>query len=160
MTRPIYSGEFTVTLDPKRRFLLPRRLFGRTDHAKEFRIAGSAGEVFVGASLLRHEHRRLYLFDVPYLMGVQISSPEVSEYAWSQLSDVNTDAQGRILLPDRLAGEMGFSEGSQMTIAGARDYATIWKPDDYRSFAEIIMKRAREEQGLWHETAWEYSISF
>lgn len=138
---PVLIGEYELTLDDKKRLLVPAEI--RRAIPPEF------GEAFY---CVRGVNRAPWLYAERYyeerVMQVESDmTPDEDALAYNQLvfgmaSKLSWDKAGRILLPDRLVRQAEL--GRDVTLVGVKDHLELWGRDAWESRRDELENRALE----------------
>ena len=144
MAKPILSGDFDHTLDPKGRVTLPAR----------YREYFSHGVVVV---LLPDREPCLCVFhpdewaeyDAKHLEHLDsFTNPEHSwtlRDTYEKLDEVEPDRQGRILIPAGRIKDLNLS--GKVKIVGVRTHLEIWDPETHAKAKEAQAEAKRQRRG-------------
>lgn len=128
-------GEFTHTLDEKKRLSLPAKF--RTALGKSVVITrGLDGCLFVYS---QSEWRTF----VEKLRELSVGSSDTrafSRYMLSGAVETELDASGRILIPDYLKEFAGFAE--KVIVAGVGNRAELWAYDTWKTYSDAVVGKA------------------
>ena len=69
----------------------------------------------------------------------------MQRHLFSGASEVEYDAQGRVLLPAVLREYAGLKEGEQAVIIGASNRVEIWSPEEWAKTSEEITPEKVEQ---------------
>ena len=125
-------GTYELTIDAKNRLSIPfnirRKLDGRRD-----------GHAFYVLPGLRHGTLALFpeeyferLRPVPPAESLSESTHQWRQFEYSQCGLLDSDSQGRVLIPDRLIKRVGL--GKEVTLIGVQDHLELWSRKDFEEF--------------------------
>jgi MraZ protein len=66
------------------------------------------------------------------------------QFEYSQSALLDPDAQGRILLPERLLKRAGLDK--EVVLIAVRDHLELWRRDDFEQFEESMWPRYPEQR--------------
>ncbi len=129
-------GEYQHSIDPKGRVIIPAKF--REDLGECFYVTkGLDGCLFVLSPL---EWRRLQ----EKVMAMPISKARsLQRFFFSGAAEVETDKQGRILVPQHLREHAGLTK--DVTVIGASSRAEIWDSARWAAFNEDLTEEAIAE---------------
>ena len=124
------GGTFQHNVDAKNRFFVPAKM------------RDELGSAFIVAKSFRDHCLKVYSQEGwnAYLEPIRQQNRNLSERAMRFLNEsmtqVEPDAQGRIVLPQALVDFAGIKKSA--LIIGCGDYAEIWNEETYRKQAESV----------------------
>jgi MraZ protein len=134
----LLAGTYELTIDNKNRLSIP------------FAIRRSINDDVDGQSFWMLPGRRpgtLSMYPERYFKRVREHQPDddllsdqayaYREFEYSQSVLLEPDAQGRVLIPDRLLKRVGFTK--DVVLTGVRDHLELWRLEDFDKF----------ETGMW-----------
>lgn len=130
-----FVGAYELTIDAKNRLSIPHVIRSRINYDED----GRSFYVVPG-----RQPGTLALFPDRYFEQTRRNLPPADElsdegYAWrqfeySQSALLDPDAQGRILIPERLLRRAGI--GREVTLIGAHDRLELWSREAFAAFEE------------------------
>lgn len=128
------SGHYFHTIDAKSRLTIPAGLRASIDRRKE-------GYGFVAISKF---DKVLYLYTprryeeiAPEFDASSQTNPDVRNYqrvTYGLAVDLEMDRMGRVLIPEHLVKECGFSKN--VVVVGVRDHIEVWPDERWEAFVE------------------------
>lgn len=117
----MFRGSYTHTVDAKGRVAIPARFRAQLD-------AGAVVLQWVDgcAAIYTHDGFEELANRVAALPLAESNARMVSRFLFSSAFDVETDAQGRVVLPQTIREWAGL--GTEAFVVGARDHIEIWNP--------------------------------
>ena len=125
----LLTGTHPRTLDDKKRMVLPKRVREQLAEVKQLFATPGADQT-------------LWLYDRPGLEALAANldqTPATDSEArvfrrlfFAQMEEVEVDAQGRILIPDRLVQFAGLEH--EVVLLGVRDHLEIWNAAKWQEY--------------------------
>ncbi len=142
MRHPILFGEYDLTIDDKNRLLIPSEIRKQIDPARD-------GEGFF---LTIGTNRRLWLYTSAYYEALVLQEPgemipgtdrlEFDLLNFALASKVETDKQGRLLVPDKLLKRS--ATGKDVYLIGVRNHLELWNRDEWDTQREELVRRREQ----------------
>ena len=136
------TGRYFHTIDAKSRLTIPARLREGIDRREE-------GYGFVAVNrfdnVLYLYTPRAYEEIAPEFDASSQTNPDVRNYqrvTYGLSEDLEMDRMGRVLIPEHLAKECGFSK--KVVVVGVRNHIEVWPRDRWETFIEE--QKARREE--------------
>jgi MraZ protein len=131
-----FSGDPRQRIDGKGRMQIPAAMRDVLDLATNGRTAQGTSKGVLNYGLHLDGHLRLYSMHtwaeaVELVMSMDPGSEEreLAEMAYlTQNTEVESDREGRIVLPQRLREKLALDEG-EVLLLGRGTFVEIWKPD-------------------------------
>ena len=130
-------GEFEHNIDAKGRIIMPAKL--REELGESFYITKGLGGCLWVFSQKKWDEILSKFSDMPL-----VESRDISRYFFSGATDVQPDAQGRILIPPKLRAHAKLEKA--VTFAGLNNRVEIWNTAEWNRINEAADERAIEEQ--------------
>lgn len=130
MARNMFLGEYEHTIDGKGRLAIPARFRAQMDGGAI--ISKGMGTCLSIYTLKRWEQRSDEL--VAGIAGDELRDFERRIYP--SASEVELDAQGRIVIPARLRQYANLE--NEVTVAGVRDHFEIWDRSIWQTYQERL----------------------
>jgi MraZ protein len=135
-------GEHEVTIDDKKRLLVPSEIRKRLEPA----VDGSAFFIVIGENLLPWLYPEK-VYEAMVADAEQELSPDEDQLAFDQMhfalaSRLEWDKQGRILLPDKILKRTGI--GKDCVLNGARNHFELWNRADWEARREMLLNNRKE----------------
>jgi MraZ protein len=128
-------GEFTHTLDDKKRLSLPAKF--RSSLGKSIVITrGLDGCLFVYST----SEWKSFTEKLKELSMGSSDSRAFTRYMLSGAVETDVDASGRILIPDYLKDFAGFSD--KIIVAGVGNRAELWAESTWKQYSELVVGKA------------------
>ncbi|MDP9172771.1 MAG: hypothetical protein M3O30_02755 [Planctomycetota bacterium] len=138
MRTPFFFGEFDLSVDPKNRISVPSEI-------RRIIVPETDGEAF----FVTLRNRVAWMYPERYyeqLVSSQIVpdiTPNEDLLAYAQLkfalaSRIEWDAQGRIVLPEKLLKRAGLSR--EVTLIGMQDHLELWNRGDWEDRREKLIE--------------------
>ena len=126
----MFLGEYEHTIDSKGRMAVPARFRSQMDRGAV--ISKGMGACLSVYSVARWEERTSELVN-------GMSGDELRDFErriFPSASEVELDAQGRIVIPSRLRAYASLQ--SEVTVAGVRDHFEIWDRATWQAYQERL----------------------
>jgi MraZ protein len=146
----LFSGTYEHTIDAKNRVAIPspvREELERGENGKVLYVA--PGLLPKTVAIWPHQYFQAMSDQLAHGPIPDIDQLNFEGVFFSLSHRVESDSQGRILVPDVLMREIGNSR--QVVISGMRDHLAIWDRDDFNKFQEenraqfaLLQQRMRE----------------
>jgi MraZ protein len=138
----ILFGEYELTIDDKKRLLIPAEVRKAIDPERD----GKAFFLVIG------KNRRIWLYPEKNYQNIVTQSapsilPDDDALAFDQMhfamaSRAEWDKPGRIVLPERLIRRTNTA--TAVTVIGVKDHLEIWNRDDWQERLETFLARHGE----------------
>ena len=137
-------GTFELTVDAKNRVSIPFNIRRKLDPGRD----GHSFYVLPG-----QRPGTLALYPESYFERMRPALPAESvseetqqwrQFEYSQCALLDSDSQGRILIPERLLKRTGV--GREVTLTGAQDHLVLWNRQDFAEFEDGQWKRFPESR--------------
>jgi MraZ protein len=140
----MFRGGYTHTVDAKGRVAIPARFRAQLDEgAVVTKWVDGCAAIFTRDGFEKLAAR------VASLPLADVSARSFSRFIFSSAFDVETDAQGRVVLPPAIREWAGL--GSEAFVVGAHDHVEIWNParwDDVQKGVGSADQLAAQMSGL------------
>ncbi len=126
----MFLGEYEHTIDAKGRMAVPAKFRTQMDH-------GAVISKGMGTCLSIYTMERWEQKSDELVAGK--TSDELRDFErriYPSASEVELDAQGRIIIPAKLRSYAGL--GAEVTIAGVRDHFEIWDRTAWQTYQERL----------------------
>ena len=149
---PNLTGRFYHAIDAKSRLTIPARLRDAINPREE-------GYGFVATSkfdkVLYLYTPRTYETVAPRFEASSQVNPDVRNYQrviYGLSEDLEMDRMGRVLIPEHLVAECGFSK--EVVVVGVNDHIEVWPRNKWDAFVEEQTARREElaKRALAHQT--------
>ena len=128
----LLTGEYQHVVDEKGRVLISNKLRGQID-AEEH---GSSFYLVLGANGILCLYPEKYFERISSALGPSVIAPDEAvtfeRLSFALASKVELDAQGRLLLNDRLRQRAGLKD--HITLVGVRDHIELWNDQDWEQY--------------------------
>jgi len=134
---PFFCGEFELVLDPKNRLMVPsdirRRSNPQADGLGLFVTLRDKVVIFYPEKF----YEELVNSQIPSTLTPSKELLQYTQYKFALASWVEWDAQGRIVLPDRIRKRAGLER--DVTLIGARDHMELWDRAEWNKYREMLI---------------------
>jgi MraZ protein len=141
---PILIGEYELTLDEKKRLLVPaevRRAIPPEYGESFYLVMGVNRVLWLWPSRAYEE----LVMQVPSDMIPGEDALAFDQYVFGMAAKLDWDKQGRILVPERMLKRAGFEKDvKEVTLVGARDHIEVWGRSQWEARREELEKRGPE----------------
>jgi MraZ protein len=130
MAQTMFLGEYDHTIDVKGRLAIPARFRSQMDRGAV--LSKGMGTCLSVYTLARWEQKSNELV-------AGMSSDELRDFErriYPSASEVELDAQGRIVIPAKLRAYAGLE--SEATVAGVRDHFEIWDRATWQAYQDRL----------------------
>jgi MraZ protein len=135
-----FSGDPRQRIDGKGRMQIPAAMRDVLDLATNGRSAQGTSKGMINYGLHLDGHLRLFSMktwadrrDMILDMDPGTEDRELAELTYlTQSVEVESDREGRIVLPQRLREKLNLDEG-EVLLMGSGDFVEIWPPDHYEA---------------------------
>jgi MraZ protein len=139
----LLTGQYQHVIDGKGRVLVSNRLRSQIDVDKH----GSNFYLVLGANGILCLYPERY-FEQIILAGAPESAPSDEAVVFERMSSaltskVELDAQGRLLLTDRLRKRAGLKD--HVTLVGVRDHIELWNNEDWQQYVTDNMPQYQKQ---------------
>jgi len=128
----LLTGEFEHVLDSKGRVLISNKLRQQIDSE----VHGSNFYLVLGANGILCLYPEKYFEQLALASSADNTAPDESvafeRISFALASKVELDAQGRLLLNEKLRKRAGLKE--RITLVGIRDHIELWNCDDWEDY--------------------------
>ncbi len=132
MAKLLLTGEYQHVIDGKNRVLISNKLRNRID-AEEH---GSNFYIIFGANGILCLYPEKYFEQIVLSVAPETAAPDEAvafeRISFALASKVELDAQGRLLLNEKLRKRAGLKE--QITLVGVRDHIELWNNEDWEQY--------------------------
>ncbi|MCJ7776942.1 MAG: hypothetical protein MUP16_01330 [Sedimentisphaerales bacterium] len=132
MAKLLLTGEYQHVIDGKNRVLISNKLRNRID-AEEH---GSNFYIIFGANGILCLYPEKYFEQIVLSVAPGTAAPDEAvafeRISFALASKVELDAQGRLLLNEKLRKRAGLKE--QITLVGVRDHIELWNNEDWEQY--------------------------
>jgi MraZ protein len=138
---PFLYGDFDLTLDlEKNRLIIPSEIRNQI-------VPETDGDAFVvtarGRALLffpEKYYKRLANVQIPPEMTPTADLRDFAELKFALARKVEWDAQGRMVLPEKLLTRTGL--GKEVTLTGMRDHMELWDRSEWKAREDRLYREA------------------
>ncbi|HOO16352.1 MAG TPA: hypothetical protein PLU99_04510 [Phycisphaerae bacterium] len=140
-------GTYELVIDAKNRLSVPFNIRRKLDEHSFYALPGGRPRTLA----LYPESYFEKLRPVPPVESLSDTTQAWRQFEYSQCALLETDNQGRILLPDRLLKRAGIEK--EVTLIGVQDHLELWNRRDFEEFENsqwehLAENRARALQEL------------
>jgi MraZ protein len=139
----LLTGEFQHVLDSKSRVLISNKLRSQID-AEEH---GNNFYVVLGANGILCLYPEKYFERIALAVAPQTTAPDevvaFERLSFALASRVELDAQGRLLLNERLRKRAGLKD--HVTLVGVRDHIELWNSKDWEQYLTDHMAQYQKQ---------------
>jgi MraZ protein len=132
MAKLLLTGEYQHVIDGKNRVLISNKLRNQVD-AEEH---GSNFYIVFGANGILCLYPEKYFEQIVLSVAPETAAPDEAvafeRISFALASKVELDAQGRLLLNEKLRKRAGLKE--QITLVGVRDHIELWNNEDWEQY--------------------------
>ena len=133
----LLTGEYQHVLDDKGRVLVSKKLRGQIDADKH----GSNFYLVFGTNGILCLYPEKYFEQIALAVAPGSAAPDEAvvfeRMGFALSSKVELDAQGRLLINERLRKRAGLSD--QITLIGVRDHIELWNTDSWDKYVQDNM---------------------
>lgn len=128
----LLTGEYQHVIDAKSRVLISNKLRSQIDADEH----GSNFYLVLGANGILCLYPEKYFEQIVLSVAPQTAAPDEAvafeRMSFALASKVELDAQGRLLLNERLRKRAGLKD--QITLVGVRDHIELWNNEDWEQY--------------------------
>lgn len=147
---PCFSGQHELVIDDKARLLIPAQVRKKINPEVDGKL--------LFAILKRTEHGFIpWFFPEAFFMDLMkqhappVLSPTKEQLKFrhrilSLSEELEWDAQGRVVLPEKILGPAGLGKGMEVTLTGAYEHLELWSRARWNSYREAELMA--EEDGI------------
>ena len=138
----VFKGSFDLTMDEKRRMLLPLSVRKKIDSERD-------GNAFIA---IEGVDGRLCLYPEKYydallIQGRSQAMPGADVLAYNRWNlgaaeEIELDKQGRLLLPERTVADARL--GKEVTLVGVNDHLELWNRSEWEAERQLLRQRKAE----------------
>jgi len=143
MAKLLLTGEYQHVIDGKNRVLVSNKLRNQIDvdeHGANFYLV-------LGANGILCLYPERYFEQIVLSVAPQTAAPDEAvafeRMSFALASKVELDAQGRLLLNERLRKRAGLKD--QITLIGARDHIELWNNEDWEQYLSDNMPQYQKQ---------------
>jgi len=146
----LLTGEYKHVIDDKSRVLISTRLRNQID-AEEH---GSNFYLVLGANGILCLYPEKYFEQIVLSVAPTTAAPDEAvafeRMSFALASKVELDAQGRLLLNDRLRKRAGLK--NQITLVGVRDHIELWNSKSWEQYLSDHMTQYQQQMSQARQT--------
>jgi MraZ protein len=143
MAKLLLTGEYQHVIDGKNRVLVSNKLRNQIDvdeHGANFYLV-------LGANGILCLYPERYFEQIVLSVAPQTAAPDEAvafeRVSFALASKVELDAQGRLLLNERLRKRAGLKD--QITLIGVRDHIELWNNEDWEQYLSDNMPQYQKQ---------------
>jgi len=143
MAKLLLTGEYQHVIDGKNRVLVSNKLRNQIDvdeHGANFYLV-------LGANGILCLYPERYFEQIVLSVAPQTAAPDEAvafeRMGFALASKVELDAQGRLLLNERLRKRAGLKD--QITLIGVRDHIELWNNEDWEQYLSDNMPQYQKQ---------------
>ncbi len=143
MAKLLLTGEYQHIIDGKNRVLVSNKLRNQIDvdeHGANFYLV-------LGANGILCLYPERYFEQIVLSVAPQTAAPDEAvsfeRMSFALASRVELDAQGRLLLNERLRKRAGLKD--QITLIGVRDHIELWNNEDWEQYLSDNMPQYQKQ---------------
>jgi len=143
MAKLLLTGEYQHVIDGKNRVLVSNKLRNQIDvdeHGANFYLV-------LGANGILCLYPERYFEQIVLSVAPQTAAPDEAvsfeRMSFALASRVELDAQGRLLLNERLRKRAGLKD--QITLIGVRDHIELWNNEDWEQYLSDNMPQYQKQ---------------
>ena len=143
MAKLLLTGEYQHVIDGKNRVLVSNKLRNQIDvdeHGANFYLV-------LGANGILCLYPERYFEQIVLSVAPQTAAPDEAvafeRMSFALASKVELDAQGRLLLNERLRKRAGLKD--QITLIGVRDHIELWNNEDWEQYLSDNMPQYQKQ---------------
>jgi len=143
MAKLLLTGEYQHIIDGKNRVLVSNKLRNQIDvdeHGANFYLV-------LGANGILCLYPERYFEQIVLSVAPQTAAPDEAvsfeRMSFALASKVELDAQGRLLLNERLRKRAGLKD--QITLIGVRDHIELWNNEDWEQYLSDNMPQYQKQ---------------
>jgi len=139
----LLTGEYQHVIDAKSRVLISNKLRSQIDADEH----GSNFYLVLGANGILCLYPEKYFEQIALSVAPQTAAPDEAvafeRMSFALASKVELDAQGRLLLNERLRKRAGLKD--QITLVGVRDHIELWNNEDWEQYLSDHMAQYQKQ---------------
>jgi len=139
----LLTGEYQHVIDAKSRVLISNKLRSQIDADEH----GSNFYLVLGANGILCLYPEKYFEQIALSVAPQTAAPDEAvafeRMSFALASKVELDAQGRLLLNERLRKRAGLKD--QITLVGVRDHIELWNNQDWEQYLSDHMAQYQKQ---------------
>jgi MraZ protein len=139
----LLTGEYQHVIDSKSRVLISNKLRNQIDSDEH----GSNFYLVLGANGILCLYPEKYFEQIVLAVAPGTTAPDEAvafeRMSFALASKVELDAQGRLLLNDRLRKRAGLKD--QITLVGVRDHIEIWNNKNWEQYLDDNMAQYQKQ---------------
>ncbi|MHC4068722.1 MAG: division/cell wall cluster transcriptional repressor MraZ [Planctomycetota bacterium] len=139
----LLTGEYQHVIDSKSRVLISNKLRNQIDSDEH----GSNFYLVLGANGILCLYPEKYFEQIVLAVAPGTTAPDEAvafeRMSFALASKVELDAQGRLLLNDRLRKRAGLKD--QITLVGVRDHIEIWNNENWEQYLDDNMAQYQKQ---------------
>ena len=139
----LLTGEYQHVIDAKSRVLISNKLRSQIDADEH----GSNFYLVLGANGILCLYPERYFEQIAFSVAPQTAAPDEAvafeRMSFALASKVELDAQGRLLLNERLRKRAGLKD--QITLVGVRDHIELWNNEDWEQYLSDHMAQYQKQ---------------
>ncbi len=139
----LLTGEYQHVIDSKSRVLISNKLRSQIDSDEH----GSNFYLVLGANGILCLYPEKYFEQIVLAVAPGTTAPDEAvafeRMSFALASKVELDAQGRLLINDRLRKRAGLQD--QITLVGVRDHIEIWNNENWEQYLEDNMAQYQKQ---------------
>jgi len=139
----LLTGEYQHVIDAKSRVLISNKLRSQIDADEH----GSNFYLVLGANGILCLYPEKYFEQIALSVAPQTAAPDEAvafeRMSFALASKVELDAQGRLLLNERLRKRAGLKD--QITLVGVRDHIELWNNEDWEQYLSDHMAKYQKQ---------------
>lgn len=146
----LLTGEYQHVIDSKSRVLISNKLRNQIDSDEH----GSNFYLVLGANGILCLYPEKYFEQIVLAVAPGTTAPDEAiafeRMSFALASKVELDAQGRLLLNDRLRKRAGLKD--QITLVGVRDHIEIWNNENWEQYLDDHMDQYQKQMSQARQT--------
>ena len=139
----LLTGEYQHVVDSKSRVLISNKLRGQIDVDEH----GSNFYLVLGTNGILCLYPEKYFEQIVLAVAPQTAAPDEAvafeRISFALTSKVELDAQGRLLLNERLRKRAGLKD--KVTLVGVRDHIELWNSENWERYLEDNMAQYQKQ---------------
>ena len=139
----LLTGEYQHIIDSKSRVLISNKLRNQIDSDEH----GSNFYLVLGANGILCLYPEKYFEQIVLAVAPGTTAPDEAvafeRMSFALASKVELDAQGRLLINDRLRKRAGLKD--QITLVGVRDHIEIWNNENWEQYLDDNMAQYQKQ---------------
>ena len=143
MDKLLLTGEYQHIIDGKNRVLISNKLRNQIDADEH----GSNFYLVLGSNGILCLYPERYFEQIVLSVAPETAAPDEAvafeRMSFALASKVELDAQGRLLLNERLRKRAGLKD--QITLVGVRDHIELWNNEDWEQYLSDHMAQYQKQ---------------